>query len=197
MTWLIERWTKLGGTREDQYILPLRPRKKPWSLDEPCSQFGIRTAFQKIREAAGVPYFRQYDCRVQAITKLLCDPKVSHEVSRQIAGHISQEMQHRYSIQLLDSKRAALDALEPASVRGDQAWRPEIDAPLSPAPLPMTPLPASIVNDAIQAEMARQADFSRQVAEAVKTQLAAMGLSTIAGAATAPANPRVLMFPEK
>lgn len=35
----------------------------------------ITHAFERIREAAGLPKFRLYDCRVQAITKLLSDPK--------------------------------------------------------------------------------------------------------------------------
>ena len=49
---------------------------------------------------------------MQAITKLLSDPNVSPQVSREIAGHISQAMQSRYSIQLFNTKKAALDGLE-------------------------------------------------------------------------------------
>jgi len=45
-------------------------------------------------------------------TKLLSNPDVSPQVSREIAGHISQAMQSRYSIQLFNTKKAALDALE-------------------------------------------------------------------------------------
>jgi hypothetical protein len=76
----------------------------------------IKSAFYSIREAAGLPHFRLYDCRVQAITKLLSDPMVSPQVSREIAGHISQAMQNRYSIQQFSTKKAALDGLvTPAS----------------------------------------------------------------------------------
>jgi hypothetical protein len=73
---------------------------------------GIRTTFYSIRKAANLPDFRVYDCRVQAITKLLSDPMVSPQVSREIAGHISQAMQNRYSIQQFNTKKAALDGLE-------------------------------------------------------------------------------------
>ena len=45
----------------------------PWILDEPM--YGIARAFSSIRDAAGLPHFRIYHCRVQAITKLLSDPK--------------------------------------------------------------------------------------------------------------------------
>jgi hypothetical protein len=37
-------------------------------------------------------------------TKLLSNPDVSPQVSREIAGHISQAMQSRYSIQLFNKK---------------------------------------------------------------------------------------------
>ena len=118
-------------------------------MDEPMT--AIRTAFEKIRKAAGLPQFRIYDCRVQAITKILSDPKVSSQVAKEIAGHISQAMQSRYSIQLLDTKRAALDALEPAGMA------PEVSPTLTPVIEPALPLqPAAFMQEAIRAEIARQ-----------------------------------------
>jgi integrase len=117
MSWLIERWTKLGGRQESEFILPHRPRvrKGPWLMDEPMT--AIRSAFENIRKEAGLPHFRVYDCRVQAITKLLSNPAVSPQVSREIAGHISQAMQDRYSIQQYDTKKAALEAMEAPDAR--------------------------------------------------------------------------------
>ena len=67
---------------------------------------------------------------------------VSPQVSREIAGHISQAMQDRYSIQRFDTKKAALDALEDPPQRV-----PEPGPPASPA---------SWIDPAIQAEIARQ-----------------------------------------
>jgi integrase len=117
MSWLLDRWAELGGTREDQFILPHRPRalKGPWIFDEPMT--AITSAFNAIRKEAGLPKFRIYDCRVQAITKLLSNPMVSPQVSKEIAGHISQAMQDRYSIQQFDTKKAALDALDVPRIR--------------------------------------------------------------------------------
>jgi hypothetical protein len=93
----------------------LRTGKNPWILDQPPTS--IYSSFRSIRNAAGLPQFRIYDCRVQAITKLLSDPNVSPQVSKEIAGHISQRMQSRYSIQLFSTKKAALDGLDdPAPV---------------------------------------------------------------------------------
>lgn len=123
MTWILERWKKLGGNSDEHCILPHRPRGEraghwrktiPARLDEPMTS--IYRAFTSIRKAAGLPNFRVYDCRVQAITKLLSHPEVSAQVSKEIAGHISQAMQNRYSIQRFETKKAALDALENPSV---------------------------------------------------------------------------------
>lgn len=112
MTWILERWKKLGGNSDEHYILPHRPRtpRGTWILTEPMGS--IATAFTQIRIAANLRHFRLYDCRVQAITKLLSNPMVSSQVSKEIAGHISDAMQSRYSIQRFDTKKAALDALD-------------------------------------------------------------------------------------
>lgn len=112
MAWLIDRWTELGGRQGEEFILPHRPRslRGPWLFDEPMT--AITSAFNRIRREAGLPHFRVYDCRVQAITKLLSNPAVSPQTSREIAGHISQAMQDRYSIQLFNTKLAALEALD-------------------------------------------------------------------------------------
>lgn len=112
MTWLVDRWKDLGGTREDHFLLPHRPRspKGPWLFDEPMT--AITSAFNRIRREAGLPHFRIYDCRVQAITKLLSNPAVSPQTAKEISGHISQAMQDRYSIQQFSTKLAALEALE-------------------------------------------------------------------------------------
>lgn len=122
--WIIERWEGLGGSNGAQFILPHRPRGKgrPWVMNEPM--VSISTAFKNIRKMAGLPFFRVHDCRVQAITKLLSSPSVSPQVSKEIAGHISQAMQDRYSFQQFDTKLAALDALEAPGRKGPKSERP-------------------------------------------------------------------------
>jgi integrase len=153
MTWILERWKKLGGDSDEHYILPHRPRslRGPWLLDEPMS--AITSAFNQIRKAAGLSHFRIYDCRVQAITKLLSNPMVSPQVSREIAGHISQAMQDRYSIQRFDTKKAALDALEDSSSRPPEAV---------PSPVPTSPPPMDFTHATFQAEIARQVALALQ-----------------------------------
>jgi hypothetical protein len=107
---------------------------------------GRSTPHERIRKEAGLARFRVYDCRVQAITKLLSNPAISPQVSKEIAGHISQAMQDRYSIQTFETKKAALNALEAASRErqsSDTAFvQPSINN--------------FITQPAIQAEIARQ-----------------------------------------
>jgi site-specific recombinase XerD len=80
MTWILERWEKLGGCDPEHYILPHYARREkasyrrkaiPWILDEPM--LTISKAFRRIRKAADLPAFRVDDCRTQAIAKLLSD----------------------------------------------------------------------------------------------------------------------------
>ncbi len=81
MEYILKRWAEIGGSSPEHYILPHRPRgeqaphwrkKIPWILDEPTT--AMFSAFRSIRNAAGLPHVRIYDCRVQAITKLLGNP---------------------------------------------------------------------------------------------------------------------------
>ena len=119
MEYILKRWVMIGGSSPEHYILPHRPRgeqaphwrkKIPWILDEPTTS--MNSAFRSIRNAAGLPHVRIYDCRIQAITKLLSSPQVSPQASREIAGHISQEMQNSYSIPTFSTKKAAVDTLD-------------------------------------------------------------------------------------
>jgi integrase len=167
MTWILERWKKLGGNSDEHYILPHRPRgerashwrkKIPARLDEPMTS--INSAFTSIRNAAGLPKFRIYDCRVQAITKLLSHPEVSTQVSKEIAGHISQAMQNRYSIQRFETKKAALDALENPLVHPPSGPEPAIQPPMQAS------APADLMQPAIQAEIARQVALALRDREA-------------------------------
>jgi integrase len=85
MTWILDRWKKLGGCDPKHFILPHRSRREgachwrktiPWILDEPM--LTISRAFRSIRKAADLPAFRVDDCRVQATTKLLGDGMGQH-----------------------------------------------------------------------------------------------------------------------
>jgi integrase len=159
MCWILDRWERLGGREEEEFILPHRPRTPhgPWILDEPM--VAITTAFNGIRKEAGLPQFRVYDCRVQAITKLLSNPAVHPQVSKEIAGHISQAMQDHYSIQQHDTKMAALEALEYPTLRPESDPTPPAQQPASAAEIAMR---AEL--DCLKAELIRLANKQSELA---------------------------------
>lgn len=73
MTWILERWKQFGGSEDEHYILPHRPRgqrgphlkkKTPWVLDQPTAS--IYSSFRNIRDAAGLPFLRICDCQTIA-----------------------------------------------------------------------------------------------------------------------------------
>jgi integrase len=122
MRWILKRWENLGGTELDQYILPHHAtrteeqragkghqRRSLPNFSEPMGH--IYRGARKILKAAGLEGYHPYDMRSHAITKLLSNPAVSSQVCQEIAGHVSQAMQRRYSRQLLDTKRAAMDTM--------------------------------------------------------------------------------------
>ena len=158
MTWILERWKRLGGHTEEHYVLPHRPRTPggPWLLDEPMGS--IATAFTQIRIASGLRHFRLYDCRVQAITKLLSNPTVSLQVCREIAGHVSQVMTDRYSIQRFATKKAAVDALEDRPSQPSPEPAPVEASPAAAAPLDLMQPAIQAEIDRLRAEIARLAD---------------------------------------
>jgi integrase len=162
MCWIIDRWQDLGGSSDSEFILPHRPRvrKGPWIFTEPM--LAITTAFNRIRKESGLPQFRVYDCRVQAITKLLSNPAVSPQVSREIAGHVSQVMQSHYSIQQFDTKKAAVDALDSLGASSELPSQP------SPVAAQISP-PVSQARD--HADLALQAEIDRRVDDRVAKAL--------------------------
>ena len=93
MEYILKRWAEIGGSSPEHYILPHRPRgeqaphwrkKIPWILDEPTTS--MYSAFRSIRNAAGLPHVRIYDCRVQAITKLLSQSRLSLRLPERSPG---------------------------------------------------------------------------------------------------------------
>jgi integrase len=73
MTWILERWKQCGGSDDEHYIFPHRPRgqsvpqwktKTAWVLDQPTAS--IYSSFRNIRDAAGLPFLRVYDCHAIA-----------------------------------------------------------------------------------------------------------------------------------
>ena len=92
----------------DWYVFPHAEGHMKPDPTKPMS--GWRSAWRKIRNAAGLPGLRFHDLRHQAITEL-AESHSSDQTIMAIAGHVSPSMLAHYSHVRLEAKRHALDAL--------------------------------------------------------------------------------------
>jgi integrase len=121
MRWIVKRWEDLGGSDDEQYILPHRAKRtkeqrasrghqaQPPMFDVPMGH--IYRAARGILKDAGLGHLDPYDMRSHAITKLLSNPNVSDQMYTEIVGHVGDAMKRRYSKQRMENKRVALDAM--------------------------------------------------------------------------------------
>lgn len=108
---LLKRAKKIGATAPEHYLLPHRARNGEDGFDVTRPIYSWRTAWNKLRVAAGLPHLRMYDLRHHAITRLLEDEEVSERTVIELAGHVSRAMLERYSHIRMRTKREAVDAL--------------------------------------------------------------------------------------
>jgi integrase len=104
---LIERAAELGSTEPHHYLLPMRISAGKWDAQRksrlgvydptrPMTESGIKKAWEEVREASGLKWFRQYDCRHTAITRL-AESGVPIDVIMARAGHVSERMRRHYT----------------------------------------------------------------------------------------------------
>ena len=124
--WLVERWAKIGGAAPEHYLLPGRSRngtRDGYDMLRP--QGAIQKASRLIFERAGLPHLDIYDMRSHTITALLSDPSVPIQAVKEIAGHVSQRMTDRYSVQRKETKQKAMDALNRGGMMEQGAYESE------------------------------------------------------------------------
>jgi integrase len=106
---------RCGAHLPENYLLPIQAGKRGAGYDPTRPMITWKHAWQSLRRKADLPHLRQYDLRHHVITKLLENPDISDKTAQEIAGHISDRMQQRYSHIRLQRKRAALEAVETKS----------------------------------------------------------------------------------
>lgn len=111
---LIRRARELGSTHSSHYLFPLRinpGRCKPGQVAadhyDPCrpmSDSGLKKQWDVVRKAALLPDLRIYDLRHTGITRM-AEAGVPLPVAMSFAGHMTQQMQRRYTAISLASQR--------------------------------------------------------------------------------------------
>ena len=104
---LLHRADELGSRDPQHYLFPWRISAGAWNESHstrvgiydptrPMSESGIKKAWNEVRAESGITWFRQYDLRHTAITRM-AEAGMSSSFIRKQAGHVSQRMQDHYT----------------------------------------------------------------------------------------------------
>lgn len=105
---LIERAQEMGSRDFGHYLFPWREKIGQFNPEKPMSESGIKVGWNAVRSASGLTWFRQYDCRHTAITRL-AEAGVPISVIKARAGHISDRMSAHYTHISQSSQRKWLE----------------------------------------------------------------------------------------
>jgi len=90
------------------YVFPFMNRRRPVDPMRPVTT--VKTAWESVRDAAGLSDFRFHDLRHTALTHL-AELAAPEETLKAITGHMTKAMIERYSHIRMAAKRAAIDGL--------------------------------------------------------------------------------------
>ena len=93
---LIEMASELGSREAHHYLFPWRVKLGEFDPEKPMSESGIKVPWNEVRAQSGLTWFRQYDCRHTAITRL-AEEGVPTDIIMARAGHISEKMRRHYT----------------------------------------------------------------------------------------------------
>jgi integrase len=85
-----------GACDAQHYLFTWRALGGIYDPTKPMSESGIKVGWNEVRAATGLKWFRQYDCRHTAITRL-AESGVPVDVIMARAGHVSQKMRQHYT----------------------------------------------------------------------------------------------------
>jgi integrase len=93
---LLIRANAIGSTEPDHYLFPFRQGNGSFYPMRPMSGSGLKKPWQEIREKTGLLWFRPYDLRHTAITRL-AEADTPLSVIMSMAGHVSEKMREHYT----------------------------------------------------------------------------------------------------
>ena len=118
---LIERAKACGAGDPQHYLFPFRAGNGPWDPAKPMTDSGMKKCWIEVREATGLKWFRPYDTRHTAITRL-AEAGTAVDTIMSMAGHVSERMRRHYT-QISD--QAKVRALQVAQRQAIPTRRPE------------------------------------------------------------------------
>jgi integrase len=120
LKWFMDRAARLGSCQPQHYLFPSRKARGIWNPNAPMSESGIKRQWEEVREASKLTWFRQYDTRHTAITRM-AEAGVPISIIMDFAGHISEKMTRHYTHISEGMKIKAMQQVQQrARVRGRQ-----------------------------------------------------------------------------
>lgn len=105
---LLKRARALGSTAFHHYLFPIRVKTNVWDPARPMSTSGIKREWNQVRAASGLGWFRQYDLRHTAATRMAEDG-VRPEIRKARMGHTTQRMQDHYTHIMEQAQRREME----------------------------------------------------------------------------------------
>jgi integrase len=122
---LVQRAIELGASEPEHYIFPFRVKRNLYDVTRPASRSFIRTAFTRMREAAGIPWLTPHNLRFQCVTKMV-EAGIDEETVVKVAGWRNRKMLSHYARPRLAHIAEAMnriDASRPLPAHGeDTPW---------------------------------------------------------------------------
>ena len=114
---LLGRAAELGASSPQHYLFPLREKAGCYAPEQPMSSSGLKKLWNEVREASGLGWFRPYDTRHTAITRL-AEHGIPAQVISARAGHVSDRMSQHYThISLAAQRHWMIEAAQPRADR--------------------------------------------------------------------------------
>lgn len=93
---LLNRAYELGSREPLDYLFPFRDHRFVWHPDRPAAMQFLKRPWEEVRSASGLTWFRPYDTRHTAITRLAEDG-VPIDIIMARAGHVQERMRRHYT----------------------------------------------------------------------------------------------------
>jgi integrase len=108
---LIARAKSLGACSPTHFLFPRQGARTHYDPTHPMSESGLKKPWDAVRKAAGLPQLRLYDLRHTGITRM-AEAGVPLAVAMTFAGHMTEQMQRRYTSICMAAQRGW----------GEQVW---------------------------------------------------------------------------
>ncbi|HVJ09253.1 MAG TPA: tyrosine-type recombinase/integrase [Acidisarcina sp.] len=145
---LLERARMLGARDMGHYLFPRRNSSIDWDPTAPMSESGIKRQWNEVRSTSRLTWFRCYDCRHTAITRL-AEAGVPIDIIMARAGHVSEKMRRHYTHISSAAQRRWME-----HANGFHRLAPEAPSQPNPyqgfAPSPVRPAPVRVANFSAQ-----------------------------------------------